>query len=80
MHKLIVGMFCASLSVTLYAQPQDSANQSSRVQVASGAVYWAHCDQKCDELHCQDKKACSKFCIEAKGNVTMCPKVEEKAK
>ena len=81
MYKLIVGVFCASLSVTLYAQPQHSANQGPGVQViASGTVYWAHCSSKCDELRCPDKKACNKFCIETKGSITMCPKAEEKAK
>jgi len=81
MHKLIVGVFCASLSVTLYAQPQSSANQDPRVEVvASGSVYWAHCNQRCNELRCPDKKACNKWCIETKGSISMCPKVEEKAK
>jgi hypothetical protein len=80
-YKLIVGVFCASLSVTLYAQPQSSANQGPRVEVvASGAVYWAHCSQRCNELHCPDQKACNKMCIETKGSLSMCPKVTEKAK
>lgn len=81
MYKLVVGVFCASLSVTLYAQAESSANQRPRAEVvASGSVYWAHCSQKCNELRCQDKKACNKMCIESKGSFSMCPRVTEKAK
>ncbi len=81
MYKLIVGVFCASLSVTVYAQTQSSTNQGPKGEmVASGSVYWAHCSQKCDELRCPDKKACNKLCIESKGSISMCPKATEKAK
>jgi len=81
MHKLIVGTFFALLSATLYAQPQSSANQSPKILLASGAVYWAHCDQRCSkELHCPDRDACYKSCVENKGTVSMCPGVQGKAK
>ena len=80
MNKLIVGMFCAFLSAPLCAQSQSNQNQSPRFLMASGAVYWAHCDHRCVELRCQDKNACNKACIENKGTVMMCPRVDEKAK
>ena len=81
MYKLIVGVFCASLSVTLYAQPQSNVNQAPRAEVvAGGSVYWAHCNQRCNELRCSDKKACNKSCLENKGSISMCPKVPEAAK
>ncbi len=81
MYWLAVGVFCASLSITLNAQPQSGAIQSPRPElVASGSVYWAHCSQKCTDLRCPDKKACEKFCVETKGSISMCPKATEKAK
>ncbi len=80
MHKLIVGTFCALLSTTLYAQSQSSPNQNANILLASGAVYWAHCDKRCDELKCSDAKACYKACVDNKGTVSMCPRVEGKAK
>jgi hypothetical protein len=80
MHKLIVVTFCALLSATLYAQPQSSANQSPKILLASGSVYWAHCDSKCKDLRCPDQSACNKACIENKGTLTFCPKAQEKAK
>lgn len=80
MHKLIVGTFLFFLSATLCAQPQSSANQSSRILVASGAVYWAHCDKTCDEMRCPDTKACYNACVENKGTVAMCPRAPEKGK
>ena len=80
MHKLIVGTFCALLSTTLYAQPQSSTNQNPQILLASGAVYWAHCDKRCDELKCPDKKACYKSCVENKGTVSMCYKTDGKDK
>lgn len=80
MYKLIVGTFCAFLSTTLYAQSQGSANQSPGMLLASGTVYWAHCDKKCDELRCQDAKACYKSCVDNRGTVAMCPKAEPKTK
>lgn len=74
MHKLIVGTFCALLSATACAQSQSSANQRPKILLASGAVYWAHCDQRCTkELHCTDRDACYKSCVENKGTVAMCP-------
>ena len=81
MHKLIVGMFCAFLTATVCAQTQSSANPSPKILLASGAVYWAHCDQRCGkELHCPDRDACYKSCVENKGTVSMCPGVQGKAK
>ena len=80
MHKLIVGTFCAFLSTSLYAQPQSNSNQSPNILLASGAVYWAHCDKRCEELKCPDTKGCYKACVENKGTVSMCPRVEGKAK
>ena len=81
MHRLIVGTFFAFLSATVCAQSQSSANQSPKILLASGAVYWAHCDQRCSkELHCPDRDACYKSCVENKGTVAMCPKAEVKAK
>ena len=80
MHKLIVSTFFVFLSAALYAQPQSSPNQSSRILVASGAVYWAHCDKKCEEMKCPDTKACYNACVENKGTITMCPRAPEKAK
>jgi len=81
MHKLIVGTLCAFLSATVCAQSQSSANQSPKILLASGAVYWAHCDQRCKkELACPDRDACYKACVENKGTITMCPKAEGKAK
>ncbi len=80
MQQFLFGILSVFFSVTVFAQSQDGVNQSSRLQLASGAVYWAHCDQKCDDMRCQDKKACSKACIEGKGTIAMCPKVDEKPK
>ena len=80
MHKLIVGTFCALLSATLYAQPQSSPTQNPPILLASGAVYWAHCDKRCDEMKCPDTKACYKACVENKGTIAMCPGVPAKAK
>ena len=81
MHKLIVGTFCAFLSATLYAQSQSNANQRPGILLASGAVYWAHCDATCKDLRCPDQNACNKACIENKGTVAMCPRaVENKSK
>ena len=80
MHKLIVGTFCALLSATLYAQAQNSPKQSPGILLASGAVYWAHCDKRCDELHCPSRDACYKSCVENKGTVSMCPGAERKVK
>ena len=81
MHKLIVGAFFAFLSATACAQSQSSANQSPRILLASGAVYWAHCDQRCSkELRCPDRDACYKSCVENKGTIAMCPSAMGKAK
>jgi len=80
MYRLMVGTFCVFLSATVCAQTQSSPNQSPKILVASGAVYWAHCDSRCKELRCPDQNACNKACIENKGTVAMCPRVEEKAK
>lgn len=80
MHKSIVGTLCALLSATVCAQSQSDSNQSTRILLASGAVYWAHGDKRCDELRCLDKKVCYKACVENKGTVSMCPRSEGKAK
>ena len=80
MHKLIVGTFCAFLSATLYAQSQGSPNQSPRILLASGAVYFAHCDSKCKDLRCPDQNACTLACKENKGTVSMCPRGPGKGK
>ena len=80
MHKFIVCTFCAFLSTTLYAQPQSTTNQKPQILLASGAVYWAHCDKRCDEMKCPDTKACYKACVENKGTIAMCPGVPGKAK
>ena len=80
MHKLIVGMFFFFLSATLYAQFQSGSNRSTNILVASGAVYWAHCDKRCEELRCPGRDACYKACVENKGTVSMCPKVEQQGK
>jgi len=80
MHKLLVGTFCAFLSTIVYAQSQSSANQNPKTLLASGAVYWAHCDKRCDELKCTDQKACYRACVENKGTVSFCPGVQGKAK
>jgi hypothetical protein len=80
MCKLIVATFFFFLSATLYAQSQSGSNQSPTILLASGAVYWAHCDKRCEELHCPSRDACYKACVENKGTVSMCPKVEQKGK
>ncbi len=80
MHKLIAGTFFVFLSATLCAQSPGSENQGSRILVASGAVYWAHCDKRCEELKCPDTKACYNACVENKGTIPMCPRAPEKAK
>ncbi len=81
MYKLIVGALCASMSVSLYAQPQYGVNGNGEaLRVASGFFLFGHCKKKCDELRCPDAEACNKACVDNKGTVTMCPKVEEKAK
>jgi hypothetical protein len=80
MGKLIAVTFFTFLSATATAQSQDISNQSPKMLLASGAVYWAHCDKRCDELRCPDKKACYKSCVDNKGTVSMCPKAEVKAK
>ena len=80
MRKLIVGTFFALLSATVCAQSQSSANQSPKILLASGLVYWGFCDKKCDELRCPDHKACYKSCVDNKGSLSMCPKAEGKAK
>ncbi|MDB5810581.1 MAG: hypothetical protein JWN94_2703 [Betaproteobacteria bacterium] len=79
MHKLIAGTFCMFLSTAASAQFQNSGNQSPII-LASGAVYFAHCDKRCDELRCPDKKACYKSCVDNKGTVSMCFKTEGKGK
>jgi hypothetical protein len=80
MHKLIAVTLCVFLSATAFAQTQSNANQSPNILLASGAVYWAHCDKRCEELKCPDTKACYKACVDNKGTVSMCPRVEGKAK
>lgn len=80
MLKLLVGTFCALLFTTASAESQSSANQNSKIFVASGAVYWSHCDKRCDELKCSDKKICYNACVENKGTVSMCPAVQGKGK
>lgn len=80
MHKLIVGTLCAFLSATLYAQSQNSPNQSPKILLASGVVYWGHCDKRCEELRCPNRDACYKSCVENKGTVSMCPGAERKGK
>ncbi len=80
MHQLIVGTFCALLSATACAETHSGANQSSKMLLASGAVYWAHCDKTCKELRCPDRDACYKSCVDNKGTVTICPKAEGKTK
>ncbi len=81
MRKLIVGTCFALLSLNLHAEPQSNTNQSSRILLASGAVYWAHCDKRCtQELKCPDKDACYKSCVDNKGTVSMCPRTDLKAK
>lgn len=80
MHKLIVGSFCAFLFTTAFAEPPSAINQNSKILLASGAVYWAHCDKRCDELKCADKKICYNACVENKGTVSMCPGVQGKNK
>ena len=80
MGKSIAVMFFALLSATATAQSQHDPNESPKMLLASGAVYWAHCDKRCDELSCPDKKACYKACVDNKGTVSMCPKLEVKGK
>jgi hypothetical protein len=80
MQRLIVGALCVFLSSTLCAQSQDSANQSSNILVASGAVYIAHCDSKCKDMRCPDQAACANACKENKGTMSMCPRAAEKGK
>lgn len=80
MGKSIAILFFALLSATATAQSQHDANESSKILLASGAVYWAHCDKRCDELRCPDKKACYKACVDNKGTIAMCPGVQGKGK
>jgi hypothetical protein len=80
MVKLLVGTFFLFLSATLCAQSQSGSNRSTNILLASGAVYWAHCDKRCEELRCPNRDACYKACVENKGTVLMCPKVEQPGK
>ena len=79
MGKLIIGTFCAFLSATACAQTQSNTNQPKTL-LASGAVYWAHCDKRCDEMKCNDKKICYNACVENKGTIGMCPGAQGKTK
>jgi len=76
MRKLMVGTLFAFVSASVCAQSQGSTNQSPKLLLASGAVYWAHCDKRCDELRCPDTKACYKACVDNKGTIAMCPGVQ----
>jgi hypothetical protein len=78
MYRLLLAVFCASLSVTIQAQPQDgsSAGRGAPLVVASGFVLLGHCTKKCEDMRCPDQNSCNKWCNENKGTLTMCPKAE----
>jgi hypothetical protein len=79
MRKLTVGVLCAFLCATLYAQPWQTNSEGSGapIVVASGFFLLGHCTKKCKEMRCSNMDVCERACSDNKGTISKCPRDDE---